>query len=91
MTGFPGGWNSAAVLVDGRVERTARRPDVEPRLRAEARAETYGVSPGPRERGLVRHRLGPWYEVTHGPATGDGAMRGEGPAGVLERLTAAAG
>ncbi|WP_067812419.1 phosphotransferase [Actinomadura kijaniata] len=58
---------------------------------ADALAETYGVTPELRERGLVRHRLGPWYEVTRGLATGDGAMRDAGLAGVLERLTAAPG
>ncbi|WP_214367255.1 hypothetical protein [Pseudonocardia sp. H11422] len=35
---LPGGWDSAAAIVDGRwIERTARRSDVEPWLRTETR------------------------------------------------------
>lgn len=53
---------------------------------AEACATAYGAPPALRQRSRIRHRLGPWYEVTHGLDTGgQGAVR-SGPDGVLDRL-----
>ncbi|MEJ8279624.1 phosphotransferase [Pseudonocardia spirodelae] len=77
-----GGWDSAAVLVDGVwLERTARRPDVEPWLRTETRLLPWLAPrlplpvPVPHVVGedplVVRHRVLPGEPVTApGPALG---------------------
>ncbi|RLV04389.1 aminoglycoside phosphotransferase [Streptomyces griseocarneus] len=52
---------------------------------ADALADAYGVTPELRGRALLWHRLGPWYEVTHGLDTGDRATVRSGLAGVLAR------
>ncbi|MFC5181225.1 phosphotransferase [Actinomadura harenae] len=53
---------------------------------AEALATAYGVTPDLRARGLLWHKLGPWYEVTRGLTTNDPAMRDAGLSAVLTRL-----
>ncbi|WP_255308143.1 phosphotransferase [Streptomyces marincola] len=57
---------------------------------AAAFAAAYGVSRDLRDRALVWHRLGPWYEVTHGLDLGDEDTVRSGLRGVLERLPAPA-
>jgi aminoglycoside phosphotransferase (APT) family kinase protein len=53
---------------------------------AEALAAVYGVTGEQRDRALGWHRLGPWYEVTHGLDTGDPDSVRTGLAGLLSRL-----
>ncbi|MCP3804303.1 phosphotransferase [Allokutzneria sp. A3M-2-11 16] len=53
---------------------------------AHALAETYGVSGKLRRRALLWHRLGPWYEVTHGLDTGRPELVRDGIAGIVSRL-----
>jgi aminoglycoside phosphotransferase (APT) family kinase protein len=53
---------------------------------AGALAAAYGVVDSQRERALAWHRLGPWYEVTHGLDTDDAATVRGGLAGLLSRL-----
>ncbi|WP_030430181.1 phosphotransferase [Allokutzneria albata] len=53
---------------------------------ADALAETYGVSGELRHRALQWHRLGPWYEVTHGLDTGRPELVRDGVAGIVSRL-----
>ncbi|WP_026414563.1 phosphotransferase [Actinomadura oligospora] len=53
---------------------------------AEALAGAYGVTPDLRARGLLWHKLGPWYEVTRGLTTNDPTMRDTGMSAVLTRL-----
>ncbi|ANW22126.1 phosphotransferase [Streptomyces clavuligerus] len=55
---------------------------------ADAVAETYPVTRELRARALLWHRLGPWYEVTHGLDTGDAGTVASGLAGVCDRLGA---
>ncbi|MGV9677832.1 phosphotransferase [Nocardia sp. NPDC003482] len=52
-----------------------------------ALAESYGVTPEERERALLWHRLGPWFEVVHGRMIADDNLIRGGLAGVLARLT----
>ncbi|MFR9674617.1 phosphotransferase [Streptomyces sp. TR02-1] len=59
-----------------------------PRAFAAALAAEYGVTPELRARSLLRHRLGPWHEVTHGLNTEDPATVRSGVAGVCHRLAA---
>lgn len=54
---------------------------------AEALATAYGVTPALRARGLLWHKLGPWYEVTRALTTNDPTMRTEGLAAVQSRLS----
>ncbi|RFU39497.1 aminoglycoside phosphotransferase [Actinomadura logoneensis] len=85
MNDFDGGWDSRATLKDGWIERTPRRPDVDPRLLAEVRLMPWLaprlplavpvpelVSSDPL---VVRHRLVPGIPLTsptaeHGRALG---------------------
>lgn len=53
---------------------------------AEALAAAYGVPGSQRERALAWHRLGPWYEVSHGLDTGDDTTVRSGLAGLVDRL-----
>ncbi|UGT54618.1 aminoglycoside phosphotransferase family protein [Nocardia asteroides] len=53
---------------------------------AAAIAAAYGVTDELRERALLWHRLGPWYEVTHGMDIGDAEVVSAGVTGVLDRL-----
>lgn len=53
---------------------------------AEALAAAYGVTGELRERALGWHRLGPWYEVTHGLDTGEPGTVAAGLAGIVGRL-----
>lgn len=53
---------------------------------AESVAASYGVTPALRARALIWHRLGPWYEVTHGFDIGDDAVVRNGVAGLIDRL-----
>ncbi|MFI8832035.1 phosphotransferase [Streptomyces afghaniensis] len=53
---------------------------------ADACATAYRVQPAPRRRSRIWHRLGPWYEVTHGLDTGDQDAVRSGLDGVLDRL-----
>lgn len=53
---------------------------------AEACAAACAAPPALRERSRVWHRLGPWYEVTHGLDTGDQDTVRSGLDGVLDRL-----
>ncbi|WP_053737114.1 phosphotransferase [Nocardia sp. NRRL S-836] len=52
---------------------------------ADAVAATYGVTDGLRERSLLWHRIGPWYEVLHGNDNGKPEIAAEGLAGVRKR------
>ncbi|WP_344884506.1 phosphotransferase [Allokutzneria multivorans] len=54
---------------------------------ADALAETYGVSEELRRRALQWHRLGPWYEVTHGLDTGQPELVRDGLAGIIARIS----
>ncbi|MEV6769644.1 phosphotransferase [Nocardia sp. NPDC051030] len=53
---------------------------------AEAVGVAYGVTDALRERALVWHRLGPWYEVTYGLDIGDMAIARSGLEGLVDRL-----
>ncbi|RCV47552.1 aminoglycoside phosphotransferase [Marinitenerispora sediminis] len=53
---------------------------------AAALADAYAVSPGLRERALLWHRLGPWYEVLHGVENDRPADVRSGLDGVMRRL-----
>ncbi|KAA2263015.1 phosphotransferase [Solihabitans fulvus] len=53
---------------------------------AAALAEAYGATEDQRRRGLLWHRLGPWFEVVHGLDTDQPELVGSGVAGVLDRL-----
>lgn len=52
---------------------------------ADAVAETYGVSAELRERALLWHRIGPWYEVLYGHDVGDPVIAARGLEGVRSR------
>ncbi|MEU7474941.1 aminoglycoside phosphotransferase family protein [Lentzea sp. NPDC042327] len=52
---------------------------------AGALAATYGVTPELRERSLLWHRIGPWYEVLFGNDNGDPAMAASGLEGIKNR------
>lgn len=56
---------------------------------AEVLADTYPATPELCQRALLWHRLGPWYEVTHGLDLGDPHTASSGLDGVLDRLPAA--
>ncbi|MEV4252624.1 phosphotransferase [Spirillospora sp. NPDC049652] len=53
---------------------------------AEALATAYGVTPSLRARGLLWHKLGPWYEVTRALTTNDAQMRASGLTALQSRL-----
>ncbi|GLF96863.1 phosphotransferase [Streptomyces yaizuensis] len=53
---------------------------------ADGLAARYPLTPRLRARALLWHRLGPWYEVTHGLDTGDEDTVASGLAGVRDRL-----
>jgi aminoglycoside phosphotransferase (APT) family kinase protein len=53
---------------------------------ADAVARTYRVDAGLRERSLLYHRLGPWYEVVYGLETGQKRFVASGIDGVRARL-----
>ncbi|MGW4482623.1 aminoglycoside phosphotransferase family protein [Amycolatopsis sp. NPDC004368] len=55
---------------------------------AEGVAEAYGMPEELHRRAWAWHRLGPWFEVTHGVATGQPDLVESGLAGVRERLAA---
>lgn len=57
-----------------------------PKPVADAAARTYGVDARLRERSLVYHRLGPWYEVVYGLDTGQERFVASGVEGVRARL-----
>ncbi len=57
-------------------------PDV-----AEAVARTYGVDAEVRERSLLYHQLGPWYEVVYGLETAQSRFVTSGLEGVRRRLS----
>ncbi|WP_086824539.1 phosphotransferase family protein [Allokutzneria sp. NRRL B-24872] len=57
-----------------------------PREFADALAETYGVPDELRYRALQWHRLGPWYEVTHGLDTQQPDLVRDGVEGIISRL-----
>lgn len=52
---------------------------------ADAVAEAYGVSAELRERSLLWHRIGPWYEVLYGADVGDPVIAARGLEGVRSR------
>jgi aminoglycoside phosphotransferase (APT) family kinase protein len=53
---------------------------------ADAVARTYRVDADARERSLLYHRLGPWYEVVYGLETGQDRFVASGVEGVRARL-----
>ncbi|ANZ39999.1 hypothetical protein BBK82_32095 [Lentzea guizhouensis] len=52
---------------------------------ADALAATYGVTAELRERSLLWHRIGPWYEVLFGNDNGDPEMAESGLTGIRNR------
>ncbi|UAL29729.1 phosphotransferase [Nocardioides rotundus] len=57
-----------------------------PREFAEAVASSYSLTGEERDRGLRRHRLGPWWEVRHGQLGGGASYVDSGLAGIRARL-----